>query len=95
MNRSEMRNLTRKFKGKRGLKKKHTKGSFGRLPEYIMDDRKKKALKKSQNIETKEVTKTDKPKVTEPIDNKKVTLKKIYDKGVVKKEDKNETDVAN
>lgn len=75
MNRSEMRKLVRKFKGEKGLKKKHTKGSFGKSPEYIMEDRKQKALKKSQNTDTKEVTKTDKPKVTEPVVNKEVKEK--------------------
>ena len=57
MSRSEMRNLIRKFKGKKGLQKKNTKGAFSRPPEYIMDNRKNKVLKKSQNTDIKEVTK--------------------------------------
>ena len=60
MNRVENRNLIHKFKKVKGLQKKKTKGSFGRLPEYVMDNKKNKALKKknTEPIENKEVTKS-------------------------------------
>ena len=60
MNRIEKRNLIHKFKKAKGLQKKKTKGSFGRLPEYIMDNRKNKALKKKNTelVENKQVTKS-------------------------------------
>lgn len=48
MNRTEKRNLIRKYNKRKGLQKKKSKGSYGRPPEYIMEDRKQKLLKKAK-----------------------------------------------
>lgn len=75
MNRVEMRKFLHKLKKVKGLQKKKNKGAFGRPPKYIMEDRKKKALKKvydkGVSVETKEVTKSD----TQPVVNKEVKEK--------------------
>lgn len=48
MNRTEKRATLRILKRKKGLQKKTTKGASGKLPQYIIDDRKSKSDKKLQ-----------------------------------------------
>ena len=47
MNRQEKRQYIRNMKAKKGLKKKRTKGASGKLPQYILDEKKRKRDKKT------------------------------------------------
>ena len=90
MNRIKIREIVRKLKNAKGLKKKKTKGAFGKSPEYIMDDKRKKAFKKNSklskkvvSVETKELKDIEfngigihLKKETEVVENKEVTKEK-------------------
>lgn len=68
MNRKERRTLIRNARGKKGLRKKHTKGAFGELPLYLQHYRREQFTKEAQKylktlentnqetVETEEVT---------------------------------------
>ena len=67
MNRIQKRAFIHNIKSKKGLKKKHTKGAFGRPPEYEMEWRKAQFEKKARKYAEKQL------KNTETTENKEVT----------------------
>ena len=71
MNRIKMREIVRKLKRAKGLKKKKTNGAYGRPPEYIIENKKKESLRRSKitkPVANKEVTKSN----SQPIETKEV-----------------------
>lgn len=56
MNRIQKRKLFHNFSSIKGLKKKHTKGAFGRPSDHIMEARKKK-VEKQANIKAEKNSK--------------------------------------
>lgn len=68
MNRIQKRAFIRNMKSKKGLKKKRTKGAFGRLPPYIAEDRKAKWVKKAEKYAKSIVENNEIPQ--DVVDNK-------------------------
>lgn len=62
MNRIQKRAFIRNMGSDKGLRKKHTKGAFGRPPKFEMEDRKRKLDKKQAKT----------PNITQTIENKEV-----------------------
>ena len=69
-NRKEWRASMRRFKHLRVIKKTKTKGVFGKLSEYMIQNKKKHDLKKAEKLNLKNA------KFTEPTETKPVTKEK-------------------
>lgn len=78
MNRIEKRQYIRIAKHSKGLRRKHAKGTFGRPPEYEMEDRKRKNDKKLQKAvdEINAKTAENSPKMTENEQKAVISTKK-------------------